>query len=355
MSSDFDVLTDFQNLYSSMKAAMKGSRSRASAQRFYRNALENICVMKRELIDRTYTISPYSEFEVSEPKRRIIKSGAFRDKVLQHCLCDYVLIPRLSSVFILDNYAGQVGKGTLFGLDRLTEHLLSHYAEYGAEGYILKCDISKFYYSIRHDVLKNLIAQYFEDEGIRWICNLIIDSTDGDGLPLGNQCSQIFALLYLASLDELVSQTLGYNRYGRYSDDFFVISTDKEKLKQTLCAIALHLEKKGLSLNGKTEIVPIRNGIRFLGFHVYLTQDGKVIRKVYGEKKRAEKKKLRKCAKLVRDGKMTRRKFNEIHGSIMNHLSHGNCYHLRMELESMVHGIMDKQEDGENIANQIDG
>lgn len=352
MPSDFDTLTDFQNLYSSMKATMKGCRSRASAQRFYRNALENICVMKRELIERTYVVSPYSEFIVTEPKRRVIKSGAFRDKVLQHCLCDYVLIPKLQSVFIRDNYAGQVGKGTLFGLNRLTEHLMNHFAEHGAVGYILKCDITKFYYSIKHDVLKGLICQYFEDEGIRWICNLLIDSTEGDGLPLGNQCSQVFALLYLVSLDDLITKSLGHDKYGRYSDDFFVISTDKDRLKQTLLSISSHLAQKGLSLNRKTEIVPIRKGIRFLGFHVYLTQDGKVIRKVYGEKKRAEKKKLRRCAKRVRDGKMTRQKFDEIYNSIMNHLSNGNCYHLRMEMDNMVRKILDDPKDGETVCNR---
>lgn len=79
-------------------------------------ALENIIIMIRQLKKRTYRISPYSEFIVSEPKKRIVKSGSFRDKVLQHCLCDYVLLPKLNDVFILDNYAGQIGKGTLFGL-----------------------------------------------------------------------------------------------------------------------------------------------------------------------------------------------------------------------------------------------
>lgn len=80
--------------------------------------------MKRQLIEHAYEISKYSQFIISEPKKRLITSGAFSDKVLQHCLCDYVLLPKMKDIFLLDSYAGQIGKGTLFGLDRLSENLL---------------------------------------------------------------------------------------------------------------------------------------------------------------------------------------------------------------------------------------
>ena len=136
--SDFQKLVDFENLYNSCKVSLKGKGKRQSAIRFNVLALENLCVMKRQLIDHTYKIGAYTEFIVSEPKRRVVKSGSFRDKVLQHCLCDYVLLPKLKDVFILDNYAGQTGKGTLFGLNRLSENLLSFYDKYGCNGYILK-------------------------------------------------------------------------------------------------------------------------------------------------------------------------------------------------------------------------
>lgn len=333
MQTDFEKLISFQNLYSSMKVAIKGARNRTEISRFSLNALENILTMRRELMTREYHISSYNSFYVFEPKKRLIMSGSFRDKVLQHCLCDYVLMPKLRSVFITDNYAGQIGKGTLFGLDRLSKHLTDFYGEYGLDGYILKCDISKFYYSIKHDILKNIVEGYFEDDGIRWICDLIIDSTDGDGLPLGNQCSQVFALMYLTNLDELVTDALGFQKYGRYSDDFFIISHDKESLKRALSCIREHLNALGLSLNAKTEIVPMRKGIKFLGFHVYLTEDGRVIRKVYGSKKRAELKKVRRCAKLVMNGDMTLPKYNEIAGSIKNHLSHGDCQEVICQID----------------------
>ena len=140
----------------------------------------------------------------------------------------------MKDIFLLDNYAGQIGKGTLFGLDRLSENLLDFYDNHGCEGYILKCDITKFFYSINHDIMKRIIRVYFPDEDIQWICNLFVDSVDGDGLPLGNQSSQVFALMYLTGLDYFITEDLGREYYGRYMDDFYLISDDKEYLKDCL-------------------------------------------------------------------------------------------------------------------------
>jgi len=336
---DFQKLIDFENLYNSYKVSLKGKGQKSGAIKFKVMALENLCVMKRQLVEHTYKISPYSEFIVTEPKRRVVKSGSFRDKVLQHCLCDYVLLPKMKDIFIQDNYAGQIGKGTLYGLDRLSENLTHFYGEYGCEGYILKCDIAKFFYNINHDLMKKCIKKYFEDKDIRWVCNLFIDSVDGDGLPLGNQCSQVFALMYLNGLDHFIVEKLGCKYYGRYMDDFYLLSNDKEYLKDCLKQIESFLAKLKLTLNNKTEIVPMRKGIRFLGFHTYITEQGKIIRKLTGDNKRQIKKKLRKKAALVNKGKMTRKQFNESYYSWRNHASHGNCYKLICEMDKYVESL----------------
>ena len=99
-------------------------------------------------------MSPYNTFEVYEPKRRVVMSNSYKDKVVQHSLCDNVLEPILTRSFIRDNYASQVGKGTHYGLDRLQEFMRRFYRKNGIDGWILKGDISKYFYSIRHDVLK---------------------------------------------------------------------------------------------------------------------------------------------------------------------------------------------------------
>lgn len=336
---DYQTLTNFENLYASFKKSMRGKGKKKSAIKFNVMALENLCVIKQQLVQHTYRISAYTEFVIVEPKKRIVMSGSFRDKVLQHCLCDHVLLPAMKEHFITDNYAGQIGKGTLFGLDRLSENLKKFYSVHDRCGYILKCDITKFFYSINHNVMKEIIAKYFKDKEIQWLCNLLIDSTDGDGLPLGNQSSQVFALMYLTGLDHYITEDLGCEYYGRYMDDFYLISEDKEYLKKCLKSIKEYLVPLRLTLNDKTEIVSITKGLRFLGFHTYITNDGTVIRKLTGDNKRHIKKRLRKYAKLVIEGQMTREKFDEKYNSWKNHASHGNCHKLIKSMDGFVNEL----------------
>lgn len=68
-----------------------------------------------------------------------------------------------------------------------------------------------------------------------WLCEKFIDSTNEEvGLPLGNQISQVFALLYLSGLDRFVTGELGVKYYGRYMDDFYLIVESKQYAKQCL-------------------------------------------------------------------------------------------------------------------------
>lgn len=61
--------------------------------------------------------------------------------------------------------------------------------------------------------------------------NRSIDSTDGLGLPLGNQAAQVYALLMLNGMDHMITGELGIVKYGRYMDDFYLIHHDKQYLK----------------------------------------------------------------------------------------------------------------------------
>ena len=100
--------------------------------------------------------------------------------------------------------------------------------------------------------------------------------------------------------------------------------------------IKIFLNRIKLTLNDKTEIVPLRKGLRFLGFHTYLTENGKVIRLLTGANKRQIKKRLRKYARLVAEKKMDKKAFDEKYLSWKNHASHGNCYNLTQNMDAFV-------------------
>ena len=338
--TDFEKVIDFGNMYRAYRKSKCGKGFKNSSAKFNVMALDGINALIEQLKSKTYQISEYNEFKVYEPKERIIKTTSFKDKVVQHSLCDNVLLPRLQKIFIYDNCAGQKGKGTLFGLNRLDEQMKAFYKRYGFDGYILKCDISKFFYSISHEQLKEMVAYYFSDKDIRWLCNLFIDSTEGKGIPLGNQINQGLALLYLDSMDKIIKYELGIEYYGRYMDDFYLIHPSKEYLKYCLEVIEEYLITLDLQLNGKTQIFPFKNGVNYLGFHTYITKDGKVIRKLKNQNKRNAQKKFVRMAKLVVEGKLPLDKFYASYNAWKNHISHGNCYNLAKAMDLKINEIL---------------
>ena len=340
--TDFEKITSFESLYKAYRRAKRGKGYRQSSAKFNSMALDGINRLKDLLETRQYTIGEYTEFKVYEPKERLIKAGKFQDKIVQHSLCDNVLCPKLSEVFIRNNFAGQKGKGTLFGINALKQDMLDYNLKHGESGYILKGDVTKFFYTIDHDILKHILRNYFDDEGILWLCDLIIDSTEGKGLPLGNQSSQVFALLYLHSLDTLITDKLGIEYYGRYMDDFYLIHQSKDYLKHCIKVIEGHIDELNLSLNGKTQIMPIRNGIKFLGFHTYVSH-GKTVTRIRNENKRNAFRKYKKMAQLVAVGKISLEKFEQCYSSWKSHARFGDCDGLINDFDKQIAQILEKE------------
>ena len=341
--TDFEKICDFGNLYKAYRKSKCGKGFSKSSMRFQMSALDGVSQIKHMLETKTYQISPYHQFTIYEPKERIIKACSFKDKIVQHSICDNVLLPNLTKEFIQTNYAGQIGKGTLYGLDCLKAQMQSAYKKYGYDCWIIKADISKYFYNINHDILKDIVRTHIEDDGVYWLCEKFIDSTNGKGLPLGNQISQVFALLYLSGLDHYIIEDLDVEFYGRYMDDFYLIVRSKEYAKFCLNKIYESVHNLDLELNGKTQIIPFKNGIRFCGFHTYITKEGKPIRKLINENKRAAKKKFRRMVGLVKSGKLSEEKFYESYNAWKNHISHGNCYKLGCEMDKYIEGLFEER------------
>lgn len=138
---------------------------------------------------------------------------------------------------------------------------------------------------------------------------------------------------YLDDFDHWLRDDLGLV-YGRYMDDFYIISSDKLQLREILKRIEEYIKPLGLRLNGKTQIFPLKNGIDFLGFHTYLTSTGKVVRKVRAKSIDNMKRKIRKFRGLVDRGKMTLESVSQSYASWTGHISHGNTYHLRQNMDA---------------------
>lgn len=355
-------VNSFTSLYAAYKKTRCGKRDNPTAMRYRMEAIERTVDLSERLQRREYTFGPYYPFKVYEPKERLVLAIDFEGKVVQHSLCDNILEPVFCRRFIRDNYAGQIGKGAHDGLDRLADAMRHYFFSRKAadeasrraaglpyrpmeewdyaDGWVLKGDFSKFFYTLLHSCCYETARKAFsviDDAELRdfveWLLWIIIDSTPDPGIPIGNQSSQLLALLYLDEFDHWLRDDLGLV-YGRYMDDFYIIDSDKLKLRRILKEIEAYIAPLGLRLNKKTQIFPLKNGIDFLGFHTYITNTGKVVRKVRAKSIDNMKRKIRKYRQLVDSGKMTLESVVQSYASWCGHISHGNTYHLRKNMDA---------------------
>lgn len=126
----------------------------------------------------------------------------------------------------------------------------------------------------------------------------------------------------------MITIEYGIQHYGRYNDDFYVICKSKEEAREILEAIQIMTESLKIQLNTKSQIVPFRMGLCYLGFHHYVTSNGEYIRKLRGDKKRKTQKKVRKWVKAVNDRKMSELEFQVKYLSCKDHMLHGDCVKL---------------------------
>lgn len=278
----YPKIYDFENLYCAYLEARKCKRYRQEVMTFTANLEENLIEVQNELIWRTYRVGRYHEFYVHDPKRRLIMALPFRDRVVQWAIYRQ-LNPLLDKRYLQTSYGCRVGGGVHRAVKKLKEHLRLQ----TGTAYVLKMDISKYFYRIDHDVLMGILRKILKDEGLLWLLHEIIYSDhdfgigtdDYDfsgprisdvGMPIGNLSSQMFANLYLNEADQFAKHILKCKYYLRYMDDIVVVSNDHEYLKMVWREMETFLsESLSLKLNRKTSIRSEAQGVDFCGYRVW--------------------------------------------------------------------------------------
>lgn len=297
----------------------------------------------------TYKISGYQRFKVHEPKEREIVATRLKDRQFQRSLCDNVLYPQITRSFIRDNCACQRGKGVDDALDRLTVHLRRYYFKHGPNGWALKCDIRHYFAETPHDVAKAAIRKRLTDQRAAYYTDAIIDSFGGDkGIGLGSQVSQITELAVLDDLDHYIKERLRIKHYLRYMDDFILIHEDKSVLRAALAEIEKRLSALGLTLNEKTQILPLKNGVLWLKRRFVLTDTGKVIRKICMKSVVRERRKLRKMAKLAVAGRIPVAAITESFITWKAHAQRGNCRKIVADMQKLYDKLLSEVKQNES-------
>ena len=336
----YSKIYDFENLYEAYKEARKRKRYRHDVMRFTANLEENLIHLQNELIYKTYKVGRYNEFFVYDPKKRLIMSLPFRDRVVQWAI--YCQInPLFDKRYISTSYGCRVGGGAHRAVKKLKEYI----RQQPGKAYVLKMDVSKYFYRINHDVLMATLRAIIKDEDLLWLLETIIRSEhdfgievddfdysgqrlSGVGMPIGNLSSQMFANLYLNAADHYVKEVLQCPYYIRYMDDMVIVDTDKKRLREVLTAMDDFLVNKlALKLNNKTCIRTVSQGVDFCGYRVFNTH-------IRLRKKSALKlkRRIKYLQKEFFRGKITLGRFHNSLMSYLGMLAHCDSLSLKNKL-----------------------
>lgn len=267
----YQQICSVENLQLADIKACRGKAYQPGVRQHIRNREANILALHERLVNKTYRTSAYTTFPIYEPKERIIfRLPYYPDRIVHHAIMN-ILEPEFMAVFTADTYSCIKGRG-IHGALRAVRKALRD--EAGTQ-YCLKLDIKKFYPSVNHAILKQLLRRKFKDQDLLQLLDEIIDSADG--LPIGNYLSQYFANFYLTGFDHWIKEVKSVRYYFRYADDIVVLSGNKEYLHQLLADIREYLDQKlKLAIKGNHQIFPVSSckrprGIDFVGYVCYHT------------------------------------------------------------------------------------
>ena len=281
-------------------------RNTKNKRRVY-EAKSNKTIMTGKIINTlkncSYVVGKYNRFIIYEPKKREIVSQGIFDKIINHLVAREIIYPCINDCMEDFNVSSRKGMG-VSKARRLFQDARRYYGSKYNEYYILKCDISKFFMSIDHEILKKKFRRKCKDKKALNIVEKIIDSNE-NGLGIGSLTSQMLAIFYLTDFDHFIKEKLHIKYVIRYQDDFLLFSESKEYLKYCYCEIEKFLEKEKLKLNPKTRIYKSTDNFIFIGYNKY----GKYA------KYRDAKRRIKKRKHLYFNNKIT---MNQLINSMIN-------------------------------------
>ncbi|MCL2856215.1 MAG: reverse transcriptase/maturase family protein [Oscillospiraceae bacterium] len=325
----YEKLCDYRLLKYSYEQTIKGSRKYRRESIIFDMAREkNLIALWRSLKDETYTHGSYHRFSVIRPKVRLVSAPRLRDKIVQYAV-HTILWSVYCNVFIPDTYACLKDRGAHRAVERVQHYMRKCQWQHG-DCWIVKADITKYFYSIDREVLKRVYRKQIKDDKFLRLLDIIVDSSPEEtvGIPLGNVTSQDFAGIYLNELDQYVKRFLGVKFYVRYMDDLIIMMPTKEEAAQRLEQIERFLrERLHLSLNTKTRIFPAAQGVNAYGYKIHATH--KLVR---NSSKAGMKRRIKVLNRKYRAGEIPLNTIQHSVNSWLGHARHSNSYNLAKKI-----------------------
>ena len=306
----------YLDLFFAFLDAKRHKAKRGYVKKFKKNLKQNLLELCDDLYNRIYKPQPSSCFIITYPKKREVFAANFRDRIVHHLYFNYTH-QLFENTYIYDSYSCIKKKGTHFGIQRLEKHIRQVSNTWKNKAYILKMDIRGYFMHIDRNLICKFACEsldklrfHIADKETNEVWDDLIDvdfvkyltreialldptidckylcskrmwqdlpkskslfySGKDCGLPIGNLTSQLFSNIYLNNLDQYIKRELRCKHYGRYVDDFFIVSESKNELHR-LIPLITHFLKENLHLDvqqGKTTINNSNQGVEFLGAYI---------------------------------------------------------------------------------------
>lgn len=264
----FQEVCSEENVRLAIESAAKGKSHYSEVQRIKKDIDKYTNELSEMLTDKRFVNSEYEIFQKQSGNkvREIYKLPFYPDRVVHHCIVQ-VLLPIWVKLLIRDTYSTIPGRGIHDGVRRMKKAL----KDIEGTRYCLKLDIKKYYQSVDHEVLREVLKRKIKDADLLDLFDIIIDSADG--IPIGNYISQWFGNVYLAYFDHFCKEQLQCKYYFRYCDDIVILSDSKEFLHSILVSINDYLiNELNLELKQNYQVFPTNiRGIDFLGYRFFHT------------------------------------------------------------------------------------
>jgi len=216
----------------------------------------------------------FVEIPKGDGKTRTLQIPSIRDRVVQGAL-KWVLEAIFEADFCPNSYGFRPKRSPHRALAEIRRSILRRM------NMVIDVDLSKYFDTIRHDILLEKIARRVQDPQVLHLVKLILKTTGKIGVPQGGPFSPLAANIYLNEVDwyfdgirrKTAEGEFEAVNYHRFADDIVITVSGHhtkrgwaERALQRLCE---QIEPLGVKLNmEKTKVVNMLDGgtFGFLGF-----------------------------------------------------------------------------------------
>ena len=340
----------FYAMFRTGKTCCNGVRWKNSTQRFELHLFSGTAARRKQLLDGTWQPSPYSHFTINERgKTRIIDAPKIQDRQVHKVYTKRVLLPLYQPQMIYNNGASMHGKGLHFSQDLVKRYLRSHFRQYGLAGKIILLDFHAFFPSASHEIIRNRHRAFIHNEALRRIGNMIVDSTAGDGLPLGVETSQVEMVAYPSSLDNHLQSQLSLGKSGHYMDDYIITVPPRIDAKKVLESVCNKAKNLGLSINtAKTRIISFGKSFRYCKARYLITAKGGVHVTCNKDSVPRDRRKLKAFHRLLAEGKMKMSDVSCAVNAVFAYLDRFNNHRSVLKLRRLFYALFEARSGNQN-------